>query len=243
MRLELVDCLATGPLLRHADRSRSRAPGTSSHRATPVSGAICRVDGTIPTHRAPCPRRHGACGRSLLVGDSYRGGQSVEWSFGSVSHEHLQRFVAHRVGDKNLLRLIQRFLKAGVLEDGAFSATDEGTPQGNLVSPVLSNIYLHYALDVWFERRFARQCQGKAFLVRYCDDFVACFESETDTRTFEQQLKERLSQFKLEVEPTKSALYRFGTLAPLLCKRDGLKRPLRSAFWASCTTCAFGAVV
>jgi len=108
---------------------------------------------------------------------------------------------------------------------------------------VLSNIYLHYALDVWFERRFARQCQGKAFLVRYCDDFVACFESETDTRTFEQQLKERLSQFKLEVEPTKSALYRFGTLAPLLCKRDGLKRPLRSAFWASCTTCAFGAVV
>ena len=150
--------------------------------------------------------------------------------FGSVSHEHMQRFVAHRVGDKNLLRLIQRFLKAGVLEDGAFSATDEGTPQGNLVSPVLSNIYLHYALDVWFERRFARQCQGKAFLVRYCDDFVACFEFETDARTFEQQLKERLSQFKLEVEPTKSALYRFGTLAPLLCKRDGLKRPATFSF-------------
>jgi len=85
-------------------------------------------------------------------------------------------------------------------------------------------------LDVWFERRFARECQGKAFLVRYCDDFVACFESETDARTFEQQLKERLSQFKLEVEPTKSALYRFGTLAPLLCKRDGLKRPATFSF-------------
>ncbi len=150
--------------------------------------------------------------------------------FGSVSHEHMLRFLAHRVGDKNLLRLIQRFLRAGVLEDGAFSATDEGTPQGNLVSPVLSNIYLHYTLDLWFERRFARQCQGKAFLVRYCDDFVACFEFEKDARTFEQVLKERLGQFKLEVEPTKSALYRFGTLAPILCKRDGLKRPATFSF-------------
>jgi RNA-directed DNA polymerase len=145
--------------------------------------------------------------------------------FGSVSHEHMGRFIAHRVGDKNLLRLVQRFLKAGVLEDGAFSAAQEGTPQGNLVSPVLSNIYLHYCLDEWFERRFARQCKGKAFLVRYCDDFVACFEREADARTFERELKERLAKFSLEVEPTKSALIRFGDLAPLLCKRDGLKRP------------------
>jgi hypothetical protein len=86
------------------------------------------------------------------------------------------RFVALRVGDKNLLRLIRRFLKAGVPEDGAFSATDKGTPQVILVSPVLSNIYLHYTLDLWFERRFSWQCRGKAFLVRYCDDFVTCFD-------------------------------------------------------------------
>ena len=150
--------------------------------------------------------------------------------FGGVSHEHMRRFVAHRVGDKNLLRLVQRFLKAGVLEDGAFSASEEGTPQGNLVSPVLSNIYLHYCLDVWFERRFAWQCKGKAFLVRYCDDFVACFEWEADARTFERELKERLAKFSLEVEPTKSALIRFGDLAPLLCKRDGLKRPASFGF-------------
>jgi RNA-directed DNA polymerase len=150
--------------------------------------------------------------------------------FGSVSHEHMRRFVAHRVGDKNLLRLIQRFLKAGVLEDGAFSAAEEGTPQGNLVSPVLSNIYLHYCLDEWFERRFARQCEGKAFLVRYCDDFVACFEREADARAFEPELKERLAKFSLEVEPTKSALIRFGDLAPVLCKRDGLKRPVTFSF-------------
>jgi len=150
--------------------------------------------------------------------------------FGSVSHEHLGRFVAHRVGDKNLLRLIRRFLKAGILEDGAFGASEEGTPQGNLVSPVLSNIYLHYCLDEWFERRFARQCKGKAFLVRYCDDFVACFEWEADARAFERELKVRLAKFSLEVEPSKGALIRFGDLAPVLCKRDGLRRPASLSF-------------
>jgi len=140
------------------------------------------------------------------------------------------RFVAHRVGDKNLLRLIQRFLKAGVLEDGAFSASEEGTPQGNLVSPVLSNIYLHHCLDEWFERRFARQCEGKAFLVRYCDDFVVCFEREAEARAFEQALKERLAKFSLEVGTDKEHLIRFGDLAPVLCKRDGLKRPKSFSF-------------
>lgn len=146
--------------------------------------------------------------------------------FGSVTHEHLMRFLAHRIGDKNLLRLIRRFLKAGVLEEGAFYATEQGTPQGNLLSPVLSNIYLHYVLDVWFERRFARrECRGKAFLVRFADDFVACFEFEGDARAFEQALKGRLSDFGLEVEPTKTALMRFGTLAPVLCKRDGDPKP------------------
>src|SRR5689334_9079178 len=92
MPVELA-CLAPGPSLGHADRSKPLARGTLFHRATPVSGAICRVDGTIPTHRAPCPRRHGACGRSSLVGDSYRGGQSVEWSFDSIDHELLMRAV------------------------------------------------------------------------------------------------------------------------------------------------------
>jgi RNA-directed DNA polymerase len=146
--------------------------------------------------------------------------------FGSVVFEHMQRFLAHRIGDKNLLRLISRFLKAGVLEEGVFHVTEQGTPQGNLLSPVLSNIYLHYVLDVWFERRFARrECRGKAFLVRYADDFVACFEFEEDARSFARMLAERLQDFGLEVAPTKTALMRFGTLAPMLCKRDGDTKP------------------
>lgn len=145
--------------------------------------------------------------------------------FDRVHHQHLMRFVEHRIGDSNLLRVIQRFLKAGILEDGMFYASDEGTPQGGLVSPVLANIYLHYVLDLWFERRFAKGCEGKAFLVRYADDFVGCFEREADARGFEQMLKERLGQFALEVEPRKTALIRFGDLAPALCQRDGDRRP------------------
>jgi RNA-directed DNA polymerase len=145
--------------------------------------------------------------------------------FDHVHHHHLMRFIEHRIGDSNLLRLIQRFLKAGILEDGVFYASDEGTPQGGLASPTLANIYLHYVLDLWFEKRFAQGCQGKAYLVRYADDFVACFEHEADARGFEQALKVRLAQFALEVEPTKTALIRFGDLAPALCKREGDRRP------------------
>lgn len=149
----------------------------------------------------------------------------IKGFFDHVHHEHLMRFVEHRIGDSNLLRLIRRFLKAGILEDGVFYASEEGTPQGGLVSPMLANIYLHYVLDLWFERRFAQGCEGKAYLVRYADDFVACFEREGDARRFERELKERLSAFHLEVEPTKTALHRFGDLAPALCKRDGRSKP------------------
>ena len=100
----------------------------------------------------------------------------VKQFFDRVSHEHLMRFLAHRITDPCFLRIIRRFLKAGITEDGAMSASDSGTPQGGLVSPVLSNIYLHYVLDLWFEKRFAKSCRGKAHLVRYADDFLACFQ-------------------------------------------------------------------
>jgi RNA-directed DNA polymerase len=91
----------------------------------------------------------------------------VKGFFDNVGHTHMIRFLEHRIGDKRLIRLLHRFLKAGIMEDGAFTASDSGTPQGGLVSPVLANIYLHYALDWWFEGRFAKSCRGAAKLVRY----------------------------------------------------------------------------
>jgi len=135
----------------------------------------------------------------------------IKGFFDHVSHTHLLRFLAHRIADPNLLRIVQRFLKAGFLEDGVFNASEEGSPQGGLVSPVLSNIYLHYVLDLWFEKRFAKGCQGKAYLIRFADDYVACFEQEADARRFYTEMPKRLAEFDLEVEPSKTALLRFGS--------------------------------
>jgi retron-type reverse transcriptase len=94
----------------------------------------------------------------------------VKGFFDHVSHDHLMRFLEHRIADPRFLRILRRFLKAGVMEDGGVSASEEGTPQGGLVSPVLANIYLHYVLDLWFEKRFGKSCRGKAYLVRFADD-------------------------------------------------------------------------
>jgi group II intron reverse transcriptase/maturase len=145
--------------------------------------------------------------------------------FDHVTHSHLLRFLAHRIADPRLLRIIDRFLKAGVLEDGVFSASEQGTPQGGLVSPVLANIYLHYVLDVWFEKRYAKSCRGKVYLVRYADDFVACFHLEEDAMRFMLELNSRLAEFDLEAEPTKTRLLCFGDKARARCKQEGLRRP------------------
>ena len=149
----------------------------------------------------------------------------IKGFFDHVGHEHLMSFLAHRIADKNLLRIVRRFLKAGALEAGVFSDTDSGTPQGGLVSPVLANIYLHYVLDLWFEKRYARECRGQAHLVRYADDFVACFENEQEAKRFLPALIERLGQFSLQLEPTKTSVLRFGAHALWGCRRDGHRRP------------------
>jgi len=135
----------------------------------------------------------------------------IKGFFDHVSHAHVRRFLEHRIGDPNFVRIIQRFLKAGILEDGVFTASGEGTPQGGLVSPVLSNIDLHSVLDLWFEKRFARDCAGKAYLIRYADDYVACFEHEADARAFLTEMGERLATFDLEIEPSKTARLEFGS--------------------------------
>lgn len=122
-------------------------------------------------------------------------------------------------------RIIHRFLKAGVMEDGVVKACEEGTPQGGLVSPVLANIYLHYVLDLWFEKRFARSCPGKAYLVRYADDLVVCCQSELAAHQFVEAVKERLAKFGLELSMEKTRILRFGSGAKKHCHREGDQRP------------------
>ncbi len=154
---------------------------------------------------------------------SYVAEADIKGFFDHVNHEWLMKFLAVRIGDKRILRLIWRMLKAGIMEDGLTRASDEGTPQGGNLSPLLSNIYLHYALDLWFERVFKRQCRGEAYLFRFADDFVACFQYREDAERFLEGLKERLAKFHLEIEPTKTKLIEFGRFAEENATRKGRK--------------------
>ncbi len=130
--------------------------------------------------------------------------------FDTVSHYWLLRCLEERVLDRNLLWLIRQTLKAGVMEDGEYQASKTGTPQGGVVSPLLANVYLHYVLDSWFEKIIKPKARGHMQLIRYCDDFVVCCESEQDAKEFLQSLVERLSKFGLAVSPEKTKMIKFG---------------------------------
>jgi RNA-directed DNA polymerase len=137
----------------------------------------------------------------------------IEKFFDTIDHEWLMEFLKHRIADPNLLRLIGRFLKSGVVEDGRHIQTDTGTPQGGNLSPVLANIYLHYVLDLWFEKRVKKALKGYGKLIRYADDFVACFQSEREARIFGEELRERMAKFGLSISEAKSKIIRFGRYA------------------------------
>ncbi len=147
----------------------------------------------------------------------------IKGFFDHVNLMWLQKFLEHRIGDKRVLRLVTRMLKSGVMEDGLVRASDQGVPQGGNVSPILSNVYLHYSLDLWFERRFRRQCRGQAFYFRFADDFLACFQYREDAERFLREMKARLEQFHLEIEPSKTKLINFGRFAEQEAKRSGGK--------------------
>ena len=127
--------------------------------------------------------------------------------FTHVDHGWMQCFLQHRITDQRFIRILHRFLRGGVMEDGVVQASEEGTPQGGLVSPVLSNIYLHYVLDLWFECWLTKRCRGKAFLVRYCDDFIALFEREEDARWFLDELPKRLGFPNILIAPSSWMYY------------------------------------
>lgn len=145
----------------------------------------------------------------------------IKGFFDNVNQEWLMKFLGHRIADKRIHRMVKRFLRAGIYEDGNVTVSDEGTPQGGVISPLLANIYLHYALDLWFEKVFRRKCAGYARLIRYADDFVVCFQCKADAELFHKELGSRLGKFGLEVEPTKTKVMEFGRFAVKNALRKG----------------------
>lgn len=151
--------------------------------------------------------------------------------FDTVDHEWLIRFVEHRIGDRRMVRLIRKWLKAGVSdEDGQMMPTPVGTPQGAVISPLLANIYLHYVFDLWAHQWRQRHAQGTVIFVRYADDIVAGFEHEADATRFMADLRERVAQFALSLHPDKTRLIEFGRHAASDRKRRGLGKPETFAF-------------
>jgi RNA-directed DNA polymerase len=144
--------------------------------------------------------------------------------FTSINHEWLVKFVEHRIADRRIVRLIQKWLRAGVLEDGKRMQSEVGTPQGGGISPLLANIYLHYVLDLWAQA-WRRQAKGEVIFVRYADDGVMGFEHETEARRFWAELAERFAKFGLGLHPEKTRLIEFGRYAAERRKRNGRGKP------------------
>jgi RNA-directed DNA polymerase len=145
--------------------------------------------------------------------------------FNNVNHEWMIKFIGERIADPNIIRLINRFLKAGVMAEGKLEPTEMGTQQGGVISPLLANIYLHYVLDLWFEKAIRPACHGEAGLVRYADDLVVCFQYKEEAEKFYQLLKERLAKFKLEMAENKSKIIMFGRFAAIDREKQGLGKP------------------
>ena len=149
----------------------------------------------------------------------------IKGFFDNVDHKWMMEFLKHRIADPNLLRIISRFLKGGYMEEGRIYKTDNGTPQGGVISPILANVYLHYVLDLWFEKVVRKQCEGQAYIVRYADDFVCCFQHKRDALQFYESLKLRLKKFNLEIAEDKTKVIPFGRFAENNAKRTGNGKP------------------
>ena len=162
------------------DMSYGFRPGRSCH------DAIDRLDKIIMRHKV-----------EWIVDADIKG------FFENVDHKWLVKFLEETIQDKVFIRYIVRFLKSGVMENMTKYETDKGTPQGGLISPILGNVYLHYVLDLWFKEVVQKRCSGEAFMVRYADDYVCCFQKEDEAKKFYEALKKRLNKFGLEVAEEK----------------------------------------
>ena len=145
--------------------------------------------------------------------------------FSSLDHRWLERFLEHRIGDRRVLRLIQKWLAAGVIEEGSWTAYEEGVPQGASVSPLLANVYAHYVLDLWAHQWRRRHARGQVVIVRFADDFVVGFEHRDDAERFWADLRSRLAKFNLELSAEKTRLVEFGRFATRDRRARGLGKP------------------
>jgi group II intron reverse transcriptase/maturase len=156
---------------------------------------------------------------------SYVVDADIKGFFNNVNHEWLIKFIEVRIVDPNIKRLVIKFLKAGVIEEGMKAKTNKGTPQGGIISPTLGNIYLHYTLDLWFEKIVKKKCRGEASIVRYCDDTVFCFQYKDEAEKFYTAMIKRLAKFNLEISEEKTKIIPFGRFAEQNSKRIGNKKP------------------
>ena len=181
----------------------------------------------------PVRSQHGCLDKLGRIIQQKRVNQVVEADirsfFDRVNHEWMLKFLRQRIGDARIIRLVARMLKGGILEDGLVKATEEGTPQGLILSPLLSNIYLHYVLDRWFSRVIKPQCRGEAYYFRFADEFVACFQYVEDAGRFMQQLSGRLEQFGLTLATEKTRRIEFGRFARSNAAKRG-KKPQEFTF-------------
>jgi RNA-directed DNA polymerase len=172
------------------DCSYGFRPGRSPHQA------LRALRGTIVTKKV----------RHLFEAD-------IRGCFDHINHQWVRQMVAHRIADPGILRLIGKWLRAGVMQGGVVMRTAEGTPQGGPISPVLANVYLHFVLDLWFEKKFRPLCQGEAYLTRFADDFVASFQYKRDAEAFHRKLSMRFERFNLALAEEKTRLLLFGRFA------------------------------
>ena len=145
--------------------------------------------------------------------------------FDNLNHDWLIKFIEHRIKDKRVIRLIQKWLKAGVMLDGRREETEEGVPQGGSISPLLANVYLHYVLDLWARQRRNDKSLGEMIIVRWADDFVVGLEHRSQAERFLAELKERMLKFSLELHPKKTRILEFGRFAATNRKKRGLRKP------------------
>lgn len=175
--------------------------------------------------------------RALAKTREYVMAKKVDWVFetdirgyfDNINHEWLRKFLALRVGDPVIMRLIGKWLNAGVMQNGVVQRASLGTPQGGPSSPLLANVYLHYALDVWFEHGFKKTCRGEAYLVRFADDFIVCFQYRHEAERFKREITARMAKFGLEMAEEKTRLIRFGRFAARDEAKQG-KKPEKFEF-------------